>query len=404
MADAMMNRRGFFKLGGAVAAGLGSATILAGCGGGSGSGGGDTIKVGMVFSETGDMAQYGMSMRRGVELYVKKFNDDGGANGKKIDLQNQDDKGDATETVNAYNKLTEDGIVGVLGSVSSTATVALAQATAADNMPTVSPAATAADVVEKGKNTFRACFTDPEQGVVMADFAAEKGYKTIGTIFDSGGDYNKGVNEAFCEQAAKKGITISSQQGYSAGDVDFKGLLTTIIATNPDAIFCPNYFNDVGKIVTQGRELGFKGPFLGADGWDGIIGGDQEYASAEDLAGCFYDSSFTTSSEDQKVKDSVKAFGDANDGAKPDNFAALAYDAAAILLQAIKKVEEAGDKKAGSEDYKQAVIDAIAGNTVEGITGKISYAGTGDPKKSVLIIGIGNDGSVTVADTIEPSD
>ena len=333
---------------------------------------------------------------------MKKFNDGGGAGGKKIELDTQDNKADATETVNAYNKLTEEGIVGVIGALTSTNTVALAQASAADNLPTVAPAATAADVVTQGKNTYRACFTDPEQGVVMADFAAKQGYKTVGTIYNSGGDYEKGVNAAFCEACPKVGITVTDQQGYSAGDVDFKGLLTTIIATNPDAIFCPNYFNDVGKIVTQGRELGFKGPFLGADGWDGIIGGDQEYASAEDLAGCFYDSSFTTSSEDQKVKDFIKAFGDANDGAKPDNFAALAYDAAAILLQAIKKVEEAGDKKAGSEDYKQAVIDAIAGNTVEGITGKISYAGTGDPKKSILILSFGNDGSVSVVDTIEP--
>ena len=401
MADAMMNRRAFLKLGGAVTAGLGSVSLLAGCGGGGSSSGG-SLKIGLITPITGDYAQYGAATRKGVELYVKKFNDDGGAGGKKIELDTQDNKADATETVNAYNKLAEEGIVGVIGALVSTNTVALAQATAADNMPTVAPAATAADVVTQGKNTYRACFTDPEQGVVMADFAAKQGFKTVGTIYYSGGDYEKGVNAAFCEACPKVGVTVTDQEGYSQGDVDFKGQLTSIIATNPDAIYCPNTYNEVGKILTQARELGYKGPLMGADGWDGIYGGEQNYASAEDLAGCFYTASFIASNSDQKVKDFVKAFGDANDGEVPNNFAALAYDAAGILLQGIKKVEEAGGKKAGSEDYKQAVVDAIAGNTVEGVTGKISYAGTGDPKKAILVLSFGKDGSVSVVDTIEP--
>ena len=331
---------------------------------------------------------------------MKKFNDGGGAGGKKIELDTQDNKADATETVNAYNKLTEEGIVGVIGALTSTNTVALAQASAADNLPTVAPAATAADVVTQGKNTYRACFTDPEQGVVMADFAAKQGYKTVGTIYNSGGDYEKGVNAAFCEACPKVGITVTDQQGYSAGDVDFNAQLTKILASNPDAILCPNYYSDAGKIVTQARQLGYKGPFLGADGWSNIAGGDQDYASAEDLEGCFYDCSFISTNEDQKVQQFIKDYKEANGGTEPTNFCALGYDAAMVVLNAIETVEKDGKARAGTADYSQAIIDAIASGSADGVTGTIKYAGTGDPVKPTLVITF-KGGKQEVFDTIE---
>ena len=400
MANAM-SRRNFVKLSGVAAAGLGGVSILAACGGGGGAAAdSDTIKVGVLGPFTGDVAQYGTAVRAGAELYIKQVNDKGGINGKKVESVEQDEKGDATEAVNAYNKMVEDGCVAIIGDVTSTPSAAVAQASVADNMPLVSASATAASFISYGSNAFRACITDPYQGKLMADFAAKQGYKTVGTIYNSGGDYEKGVNAAFCEACPKVGITVTDQQGYSAGDVDFNAQLTKILASNPDAILCPNYYSDAGKIVTQARQLGYKGPFLGADGWSNIAGGDQDYASAEDLEGCFYDCSFISTNEDQKVQQFIKDYKEANGGTEPTNFCALGYDAAMVVLNAIETVEKDGKARAGTADYSQAIIDAIASGSADGVTGTIKYAGTGDPVKPTLVITF-KGGKQEVFDTIE---
>mgnify|MGYP000110490102 FL=1 len=196
------------------------------------------------------------------------------------------------------------------------------------------------------------------------------------------------------------GIEVVSQQGYPTGAVDFNAQLTSIIGLDPDAILAPNYYQDNGKIVTQARQLGCKKPFMGADGWAGIIGGEQDYASAADLEGCFYCSAFVASNPDEKVQHFVKAYTEEY-GEAPTNFCSLGYDAAMILCSALKTVEKRGYTY-NSNEYRQAIIDAIASGVVEGVTGTLSYQGTGDPVKSTLIITF-KDGKESIYDTINPS-
>lgn len=390
---ANISRRSFLKASGASAAAL----SLAACGNsGSGSSESSSIKIGILGPFSGDVAQYGLAVRNGAELY---FSLNPTINGKTVDLDEEDEKGDATEAVNAYNKMIDNGVVAILGDVTSTPSIAVAQASVSNNTPLVSASATAADFISYGSNAFRACITDPYQGKLMADFAAEQGYKTVGTIYNSGGDYEVGVNNAFVEEAQSKGITITTQQGYASGDVDFNSQLTSIIATNPDAIFCPNYYQDDGKIVTQARQQGYKGAFMGADGWSNIVGGSEEYASAEDLEGCFYDCSFVSENEDEKVQQFISDYKD-KFNEEPSNFCALGYDAAMVLASAIETVEKDGKATYGTDDYEQAIIDAIASGTVDGVTGTIKYEGTGDPVKPTLVITFEN-GSQKVYKTIE---
>ena len=378
-----ISRRDFMKMSGAIA----GMAVLAGCGGGSGSSSSDggseggSIKVGLLGPYSGDVAQYGLAVRNGAELYVKQVNEAGGINGKQIELDTMDEKGDSTEAVNAYNKMVEDGVVAILGDVTSTPSIAVAQQSQNDNMPLVSASTTAAAFVEAGPNVFRACITDPFQGKLMADFAADQGYKNVATIFNSGGDYEVGVANAFVEEAKAKGLTVTTEQGYAAGDVDFNSQLTTILATNPDAIMCPNYYQDDGKIVTQARQQGYTGVFLGADGWSGVL----DYASAEDLEGCFYDCSFTANNDDEKVQKFISDY-KAEYDADPGNFDALGYDAAIVILNAIETVEKDGKAEYGTDDYKQAIVDAIASGTADGVTGTIKYEGTGDPVKPTLVL------------------
>ena len=394
-----VSRRQFVELSGIVAAGLG----LAGCGSSSSSdssssSSSDTIKVGFMGPLSGSVSQYGIACRDGALLYFKQLNDKGGVNGKQVETDVQDEKGDATEAVTVYNKLVEDGVSAIVGDITSKPTIAVAQKSVTDNMPCVTPSATTADVISYGDNFFRACVTDPFQGKVMGDFAAKQGYKTVATIFDSGDDYATGVADAFKEECEAKGITVSDTEGYASGAVDFNAQLTAIIATNPDAILSSNYYQDDGNIVTQARALGFKGAILGADGWSGIIGGDQDYASATDLEGCYYCSSFVASNPDSAVQQFITDY-TAEYGSAPTNFNALGYDAAAIVAAGLEAAEEKG-ATAGTDDYLQAVIDGIASCKVEGVTGTISYSGTGDPQKSTLVITF-KDGAEEVFDTID---
>ncbi|MGN0054962.1 MAG: ABC transporter substrate-binding protein [Atopobiaceae bacterium] len=393
------SRRGFIKMAGAATLAAGGASVLAGCGNGSSNSDSSTIKIGVLGPYSGDVAQYGLAVRNGIDLY---FEQNPQIAGKNVELDEEDEKGDATEAVNAYNKMVEGGAVAVLGDVTSTPSIAVAQQSVNDNIPLISASATAADFVSYGKNAFRACITDPYQGKLMADFAASEGYKTVGTIYNSGGDYEKGVNDAFVEEAQSKGINVTTQQGYAAGDVDFKSQLTTIIGTNPDVIFSPNYYQDDGKIVTQARQLGYKGIFMGADGWSNIVGGSEEYASASDLEGCFYDCSFVAENPDEKVQQFIKDY-QAKYNEAPSNFCALGYDAAMVMAKAIETVENDGKAKYGSDDYKQAIIDAIASGSVDGVTGTIKYDGTGDPVKPTLVITF-KDGKQSVYKTVEADD
>ena len=396
-----VSRRNFLQVSAASVALLG----LAGCNGSNdsasaGEGGSGSIKVGIMGPHTGDNSSYGLACLNGAQLYFKQLNEDGGVNGKQIEPVVYDEKGDATEAVNAYNRLVqEDGVTGIVGDVTTGPTIAVAQASVADNMPCVTPSATAADVVTYGSNYFRACVTDPEQGRVMANFASEQGYKNVATLYLSGSDYSEGVNAAFCEEAEALGITITSQQSYAEGDVDFKAQLTNIIATDPDAILVPNYYQDDGMIVNQARTQGYDKVFLGVDGWSGIYGGSENYADAANLHDCYYCCAFSSSNKSETATAFVEAY-EAEYGETPTNFCALGYDAAMVLANGLAAAEEAG-LEPGSEDYKQAVIDGIASGTVEGVTGSISYEGTGDPIKSSLIITFAEDGTEETFEVLE---
>ncbi|MGI6755792.1 MAG: ABC transporter substrate-binding protein [Atopobiaceae bacterium] len=392
-----VTRRNFVKFS-SLAAGVGGASILAGCGNGSASSGSDsdTIKIGVMGPYSGQVAQYGLACRNGSDLY---FEQNPTIGDYTVELDEQDEKGDATEAVNVYNKLVENGVVGIVGDVTSTPSIAVAQASVNDGVPCVTPSATAADVVSFGNNTFRACVTDPYQGEKIADFAQQQGWKSIGSIYNSGDDYSTGVQQAFVARCKENGIDVPDnlQLGYSEGDVDFNTQLTTIISANVDAIFAPNYYADDGKIITQARQQGYTGPIFGVDGWSNIASGG--YATAQDLQNCYYSCSFLASNDDEKVQKFVKDY-EAKYNETPTNFCALGYDAAMVLAEGMKTALDGGAKPS-DKDFFDKVVEAIAGNTVSGVTGDIKFNGTGDPSKSSLIISFDEEGKEQVFGTIE---
>ena len=385
----MITRRQFMAAAGVVAA----ASALTACGGSSAStagsaagsaASGDTIKVGVLGPLTGDVSVYGQAVVNGATLYLKQVNANGGINGKQIEILTEDEQGDETQAVNCFTKLVDEGITALVGDVTTAPTLAVAAESADYNMPMVTASATAEAVTYDAEtdtvnaNVFRATFTDPYQGVHMADYAYEKlGYTEAAVIFEKGADYNEGLAENFINEFEAKGGTIVDDESYSKGDVDFKTQLTTIMGKNPQVVFCPNYYEDVSKILKQARDIGMTCPFLGGDGWDGLEG----YATADQLKDAYFCANYAKGSN----SDFENAYKEEYGKEYPNGFAPLGYDAAMTVVYGLQAAEDAG-LEAGSDEYKQAVIDAIAGGTIEGITGTFTFDEHHNPVKSTAIL------------------
>jgi len=348
-------------------------------------------KVGLLANTSGDNAMYGNAVKNGAMLYLDQVNAAGGVNGKKLEVIAYDEKGDPTEAANAFNRLMDDGVTAVIGSVLTAPTIAVADLSLEENMPQITASATAAGVTlldpedpEAGirTNVFRSCFIDPFQGEKMAQYAKEKlNASTAAAIFETGNDYSEGLKDSFVAKCEELGITVTSTQAYSAGDKDFKAQMTTLMGENPDVVFSPNYYEDDAMIVTQAREVGLTATFLGGDGWGSV----KNYASAEDLEGCVYCSGYAPASNDT-VKKFESDYTAAYSEEVPNMFAPLGYDAAMIMVAALEEAEAAG-LTAGTEEYKQAVIDAMKNTDgLEGVTGSYKFDEFNNPIKSAAMI------------------
>lgn len=361
-----------------VLAGATAMALLAGCGssGAGGAAGGDTIKIGTIAPLTGDLSVYGVATTNGVRMAMEEINAKGGLLGKQIELLEQDEKGDTVEAVNAYNKLKSDGMVAFIGDVTSKPSMAVAEIASGDGIPMITATGTALPITTYGPNIFRTCFTDPFQGRLMAKFAAENlGAKNVAIIYNTSDDYSTGLTAAFEEMAAVKGINIVSKQGYGADDKDFKTQLTTIAASNPDVLFVPDYYAKVALIATQARETGITGPMLGADGWDGVLT-TLDAANQSVVNGCYISNHYSAMDTDEKVASFVKAYTEKY-GETPNAFAALGYDTAYMLAQAITT--------ANSTDSK-AIVDALKAIEFDGVTGHITFDENNNPIKDVTIL------------------
>ncbi|WP_409968142.1 ABC transporter substrate-binding protein [Bengtsoniella intestinalis] len=350
--------------------------------------GDETIKVALIATTTGDYAMYGVPVANGANLYIDELNAAGGINGKQIEVLQYDDKADGTEAVNAFYLALDNDATAVIGAVLTGATIALADATYDEGMPQITASATSALVTqfeedgdEIRENVFRSCFIDPFQGEKMADYAVgELGATTAAIFYETGSDYSEGLMASFVEKAAELGLEIVATEAFATGDMDFSAQMTNIAAAGADVVYLPFYYSDAGLAVTQGRAAGVTGTFMGADGMGGIAG----FASAEDLEGTVYCSGYAPGSD--SVLDFEAAYEATYGEAVPNMYAPLAYDAAMLLCAAIAEAEAAG-LEAGSDEYKEAIIAALAANDgTEGITGSYSFDEYNNPIKSAAIM------------------
>lgn len=368
---------------------------LVGCGGGGTEGqtsNADTVKIGGLAPLTGNLSIYGIATDNGVKMAIDEINAAGGVLGKQIEYIVYDEKGDATEAVNAYNKLIQsDQIDALIGDVTSNPSIAVAQQAAKDGIPMISATGTAADITKAGENVFRVCFIDPYQGETMADYAYKKlGAKTAAILYNASDDYSVGLTDAFVSTADKLGLQIVAKESYAKGDVDFKSQLTKIAGQNPDVLFIPVYYEDVALIVQQAKSAGISAQLLGADGWDGVL---DKVEDKSVLEGAMYCCGFSLQSQDAKVQEFIQKYTDKY-GEAPKGFSAQGYDAAYLLVQAIEE--------AGSTD-KAAVVEAMKNIQFDGVTGHIIFDEERNPIKGVMINKLTN-GTIEYVESYEKSE
>jgi branched-chain amino acid transport system substrate-binding protein len=351
----------------------------------------ETIKIGSTAPLTGPVAIYGVTSINGAKLAMEEINKNGGVLGKQIEYIVLDSKGDSTEAITAYNRLVDEGIVAYLGEITSKPTLAIAEVAAQDNMPMITPTGTQFNITEAGPNVFRVCFTDPYQGVVLANLAKKNlNAKTVALLVNNSSDYSDGVAEAFVKEAEKLGLQVVAKEGYAEGDKDFRAQLTKVAAANPDVLLVPDYYEQAALISTQAREVGVKATFIGPDGWDGVAKAldSSSYGAIENS---YFTNHYSVEDQNEKVQNFLKAYREKYNE-EPSAFSALAYDTAYLMKDAIEK--------AGSTD-KDAIIKAIKESDFAGVTGHLKFDEKNNPVKAVTVLKIVN-GNYTFDSVIQP--
>ena len=359
---------------------------------GGAGGGGDVIPIGEYASLSGNEAAFGRSSHRGTELAVEEINKAGGVLGKQLKLITEDTQSKEGESSTVVEKLiSREGVIAVLGEVASGRSLEAAPICQRNKIPMISPSSTNPDVTKRGDYIFRVCFLDSFQGDALARFAVNTlKAKKVAIMSDVSSAYSVGLSQFFQSSFTKRGGTVSSTQKFSKNDTDFNAQLTAIKTTEPDAIFVPAYYQEVGLIIRQARALGIKVPLFGGDGWEAPELLDIAKEAAE---GTYYTTHYSPEAQNPEVQNFVKAYRAKHNNETPDAMAALGYDSMIVLADAIKR--------AGSTEGPK-LRDALAATKgVKGVTGSTTIDKNRDATKPATVITIKN-GKFQFVETIEP--
>ena len=338
---------------------------------------GDTIKVGIIASLSGSERPWGEESRRGAQLAIDQINEEGGINGKKIELIAEDTGGDPAQGKTATERLvTGSKVVAVLGEVASGVTMPAAEVCQAAGVPIISIGSTRTDLSEVGNMFFRVCYTDAFQGAMLAKFAYEDlGLRNVAIFTDRQLPYSVGLSNDFRRNFEKMGGKIADEAFYEKRSTDFKAQLTNLKAKNPDGLFCSGYFTEIGPIARQRADVGLDVPMFGGDGWDSS---ELLQAGGEGIMGTYYSNHYSNLEDRQEVRDFVTKFKEKFDAEPSNAMGALGYDAAMVLIDALKR--------AASLDSK-AIRDAIAETKdLKVVSGTITMGPDGNAQKPGLIL------------------
>ena len=340
----------------------------------------ETFIIGSLGPLTGGAASYGNSVKQGAEIAIEEINGAGGVKvGDKVymlSLNFLDDEATEEKAVTAYNTLIDSGVHAIMGAVTSGSSLAITDLSQQDGLLQITPSGSAAAITEND-NVFRLCFTDPLQGVTIADYILEKGYTSVAVLYNNADEYSTGIYEAFKEVLIAKGAgdLLVAEESFVTEDNEFATQLTKIKSTGAEAIFVPAYYEAAAYITQQAKAAGIEADFIGSDGWDGVLAQVTDPSAVE---GAIFLSPFLASDPSAKVfvdtyNEKYKAI--------PDQFAADGYDTVYVIKAAM---EQAGSVESAD------LIAAMTEITVEGLTGNVSFDASGEPEKEAKFVIIQN--------------
>ncbi len=354
---------------------------------------GGIIKVGVYGDLSGQTSSFGQSTKNGAQMAADEINARGGIGGRQIQLIHEDDQGEPGKAATVVAKLiNQDGVRALIGEVASSNSIAAAPNAQDAKVPMITPSSTNPKVTEIGDYIFRVCFIDPFQGEVMAKFAANTlKAKRAAILFDSNSDYSKGLTRFFQESFIKLGGQIVSEQAYAQRDRDFSGQLTQIRSASPDVIYVPGYYQEVGVIAKQAKQLGINAPLMGGDGWDAPQLWD---LGGESLNGAYISNHYSVDDPSPAIQKFVADYKAKYNGVAPDALAALAYDAVMVLADSIGR---AGGTECAS--LRNAIAQT---KEFKGVTGVISLNPERNAIKPAVVLELRNRQFV-YKETIQPS-
>lgn len=340
--------------------------LMSGCGvSGESKAGGGTLRIGLAAPISGTQAQYGTAFKNGAELAAAQINDEGGIDGKQVEIVVEDDKGDSNEAVNVANKFVSDkSILGVVGHFNSSATLATAPVYNKNKIVQVSPSSSAPGVTDAGEYTFRVITTDAFQADYLASWSKELGYGKVALIYEQS-DFGLGLLDVYKQSAPANNIEVVAAEAYNPGDKDFSTVLTKIKDKQPDAIFIGGFYNEAALIAQQANKLNLDVDFIGVDSLysEALLDLGKESVEGLKLIGFFYPGG--DNAEAVKFDEQYQA----KYGSKPDTYAAYSYVATSVIIKAI---QEKGADRESIKTYLETLKD------YKSATGVISFDENGD--------------------------
>ncbi len=367
--------------------------LLAACGDKNPAGNteGDAFVIGTIGPLTGDYAIYGNAVACGIQIAVDEINAKGGIQFNFLPAQ--DDVGDGETSVNAYNKLMDDGMQILLGTVTSGACAAVAAETYADRVFTLTPSASATDVTAGKDNVFQVCFSDPNQGAGSAVYIANNMPDAkIAIIYQNDSSYSQGIRDTFVAEANNQGLSIVYEGTFTEDtQTDFSVQVAAAQSAGADLIFLPIYYTPASVILNQAHQMGYAPTFFGVDGMDGILtmkGFDTSLAEGVMLL-----TPFSADAQDDLTQNFVKTYQERH-GEIPNQFAADGYDAVYILYQALQAAGCTPDMSA--EELCAKLMEVMPTITYSGLTGQgLTWNAKGEVSKDPLAVVIENGVYVT---------
>ncbi len=349
---------------------------------------GDTINIGLVCSQNGDLRPWGQDSLNGATLAIEEFNAKNLLGGKKVVLSVEDSNSKPEEGKSAAEKLASNGVLCLIGEVASGITIQMKDVALENGIPLVAVGATKPEITKDGKGLIsRVCYNDDLQGPVMAVFAWDKGLRRIAVMTDNKQPYSQGLSKTFKDKFIALGGQIVAEEFYQSGENQFGSQITNIKSKNPDGIFMSGYFNEVGPMARQIRDSGMKTQvLLGGDGWDSK---DIMISGGNAIIGGFYCNHYHNDEDRPVVKEFLSKFKAKYNDIPGTTMGALGYDATMLVCDALARMTKDG------KPYDSKTLAEYIDNTegFPGVSGDITLKGmNGDPLKRALVVSVQKDG------------